>query len=329
MRAASDASRRRRCRWPSGGLSRCAVSRPRQSTGHSICLARLRDREDPLVLVVEASTRRLERPGLVEPALARSGNVQLPDLVGVARLDEVLGRHSPSSPARAGRPRSCSISRRVAVERRRCTAVVVEVVRVVAIRLTLNSRTMSEYWPPQALRAPAVAGTSTWRQPSSRAIGRMLSPAAPPPATSSASRGSTPSLIVISLIARDHVLVGDCRGSRVPRLSAVPPSCCGELADHHRAPRPTSSFMRAAEEVVRVEVAEHQRGVGDRRLGAAAAVAGGTGIGAGALRARRAAGRPDRPRRSSRRRRRYCATSTDDKPGEMAGEGARRARSRA
>ena len=42
---------------------------------------------------------------------------------------------------------------------------------------------------------------------------------------------------------------------------------------------------RAAEEIVRVEPAEHHIGVGDGRLGAAAAIADRAGIGAGALRA--------------------------------------------
>src|SRR5258708_2575487 len=47
----------------------------------------------------------------------------------------------------------------------------------------------------------AVRDTNTWRHPSSRAIGTIFSPAAPPPATSRLSRGSIPWLIVMSLIA--------------------------------------------------------------------------------------------------------------------------------
>ncbi len=54
---------------------------------------------------------------------------------------------------------------------------------------------------PQADSALAVFGRIVVAQPSSRAIGMMLSPAAPPPATITLSRGLTPSLTVISSIA--------------------------------------------------------------------------------------------------------------------------------
>ena len=60
---------------------------------------------------------------------------------------------------------------------------------------------MSANSAPQAESALAVEGSSTRRQPSSRAIGTMLSPEAPPPATSVTSRGSMPCAIVISRIA--------------------------------------------------------------------------------------------------------------------------------
>ena len=46
--------------------------------------------------------------------------------------------------------------------------------------------------------ALAVFGTMMVEQPSSRAIGTMFSPAAPPPATIALSRGLRPSLTVIS-----------------------------------------------------------------------------------------------------------------------------------
>ena len=54
---------------------------------------------------------------------------------------------------------------------------------------------------PQADIALAVFGTMMVEQPSSCAIGTMLSPAAPPPATITLSRGLRPSLTVISWIA--------------------------------------------------------------------------------------------------------------------------------
>ncbi len=60
---------------------------------------------------------------------------------------------------------------------------------------------MSEKSAPQAESALAVEGSSTRRQPSSRAIGTTFRPEAPPPATIVTSRGSMPCAIVISRIA--------------------------------------------------------------------------------------------------------------------------------
>ena len=54
---------------------------------------------------------------------------------------------------------------------------------------------------PQADNTLAVRGAMTARQSSSRARATILSPAAPPPATMTASEGSMPSLTVMSLMA--------------------------------------------------------------------------------------------------------------------------------
>ena len=62
----------------------------------------------------------------------------------------------------------------------------------------------------------------------------------------------------------------------------------------------------AAEEIVLVEPAEHQIGVGHGRLGAAAAIGGGAGHRAGAARPDAEGAAVSRRRRSSRRRRRWC-----------------------
>ena len=67
--------------------------------------------------------------------------------------------------------------------------------------LTVNSASTSVHWPPAADSAPAVRGSSTWRQPMDSTIAAIVIPAAPPPATTRPSRGSTPSLMVISRIA--------------------------------------------------------------------------------------------------------------------------------
>ncbi len=80
---------------------------------------------------------------------------------------------------------------------------------------------------PHALRALAILGIRTREQPSSRAIETMLSPAAPPPATSVQSRGSSPSATVMSMMAVIIVSPATCRIAREvsgrprPRASAT------------------------------------------------------------------------------------------------------------
>ena len=161
---------------------------------------------------------------------------------------------------------------------------------------------MSEYWPPQALSAPAVRGTNTWRHPSSRAIGRIFSPAAPPPATSRLSRGSIPWLIVMSLIAPT---MWSPATSIIARAASFTSRLSRE-AIFATAPRGRVGVQThpSAQKIIRIEIAEHQRRVGDRRLGAAecrSRPAPARRVRSGG---RRAAIRRDRSRRSSRRRRR-------------------------
>ena len=126
--------------------------------------------------------------------------------------------------------------------------------------------------------------------PSSSAIAAACSGPAPPNASSAKRRGSTPRSTVITRSART--------------ISALATRTMPSA--HSRASSPSASASRSTARVrgvgverdaagqrrVGVEVAEHEVGVGHRRLGAAAAVAGGAGLGARASAARRAARRP-------------------------------------
>ena len=95
----------------------------------------------------------------------------------------------------------------------------------------------------------------------------MLSPAAPPPATMRQSRASRPWATVMSVSSPRISSDGDHEDG-LRRASAVMPSGSATLGD--RGARGAGvEHHPAAEEVVRVDVAEHERGVGDRRLGAA------------------------------------------------------------
>ena len=101
---------------------------------------------------------------------------------------------------------------------------------------------MSEYCAPQALSAPAVLGSSTRAQPSAAAMGRMLRPAAPPPATSTLSRGLTPSLTVISSIALIMVSLASARIAAA--VSSTPLASGSASAATARRAAPVSSVMR-------------------------------------------------------------------------------------
>ena len=59
----------------------------------------------------------------------------------------------------------------------------------------------------------------------------------------------------------------------------------GDLVVDGGARRGGVEFLRAAQEIIGIEIAAHDIGVGDGRVGSAASVAGGAGVGAGALRA--------------------------------------------
>ena len=273
-------------------------------------LARLADGEDPLVRRVE---RLLDRAHVRRPTRAATGPARrAPTPVrgsGPRRRSPCASRvtGSPREPGRGTRPPAprprpaprspprgrASVSPRTdcARTRRRC-------------RRRARRR-------PRA-RSPSTAA-STRRQPSSRAIGTMFRPEAPPPATSVTSRGID-ALRDRDLADRPDDVLGGDRQRRVSGLVDAEPE---------RTPRrPLDGRVRGvrverqppAEEVVGVDPAEHDRGVGDRRL---ACRRGRSRLGRARRRrsaGRRGAVRPGRSRRSSRRRRRSTSTSTARMP---------------
>ena len=125
---------------------------------------------------------------------------------------------------------------------------------------------------PSALVRPGRAGISTFGMPSSRASAAACSGPAPPKANSAKSRGSWPR-------ARLTMRIAPAILSLATRTIAAPPrSRRGRAARRPaRAARPRSSSIDTrvldGEQPVRVEPAEDDVGVGDRRPGAAAAVA--------------------------------------------------------
>ena len=110
-----------------------------------------------------------------------------------------------------------------------------------------------------------------------------LIPAAPPPATSTASRGSIPRPSVMSSIARTMCSVAS-RSTAIAASSTVRFSRAADVA-LQRLPRGVHVERdRATEEVAGIDVPEHDRRVGDRRAHAAARVTGRARIGARAAR---------------------------------------------
>ena len=106
-------------------------------------------------------------------------------------------------------------------------------------------------------------------------------PAAPPNARSAKRRGSTPRRTETRRMpSAMRVLTTRWMPSAAAMRST--PSACAIRSTAASAAR-RSSARAPAEEVVGVEKAEHQVGVGHGRLRAAPAVAGGPGLGAGAL----------------------------------------------
>ena len=141
---------------------------------------------------------------------------------------------------------------------------------------------------------------------SASAISHACVGPAPPKAISACSRGSDPLLDGQDPDRVRHVLVADAHHRRRGLQLAVSPS---------RSPSRASALRRElgvelqlpAEEEVGIQPAQREVGVGDRRLGPALAVAGGTGRGRRHSAGRLAGSRPGRPSRSSRRRPRSSA----------------------
>ena len=150
------------------------------------------------------------------------------------------------------------------------------------VRSTLSTRStrLSETSIPTAERTPEAGGTSTRFMPSSSATAAPCIGPAPPKAIRVSSRGSMPRSTVIT---RTAPAISALATRRIPRAVS-------------RRSRPNSSARRAhrgrgvveADPIGQrrgwVEIAEHQVGVGDRRLIPAVPVTGRPRVGARGLR---------------------------------------------
>ena len=141
------------------------------------------------------------------------------------------------------------------------------------------------------------------------ATARACSGPAPPNAISAKSRGSRPRSTAISRIA--FAMFSSAVRTRGQRRGL---GRAGRARRRARRRRSRAALgverHRAAEEVVRVEPAEHQVGVGQRSARCRPCRRRPGPARPRRSAARRAAGRPCRSRRSSRRRRRSCCTAT-------------------
>ena len=134
---------------------------------------------------------------------------------------------------------------------------------------------------PQAEKLPASAGTTIVSTSSSSAISVPKSGPAPPNTTSAASRGSRPCSTVMLRIASAIAAAAMCS---VPRATSAAESNPRRPASGaQRRLRAIARELDAARELDR-QHPEHDGRVGDRRLGAAAPVAGGARNRPGALR---------------------------------------------
>ena len=125
---------------------------------------------------------------------------------------------------------------------------------------------------PSALVRPGRAGISTFGMPSSRASAAACSGPAPPKANSAKSRGSWPRARLTMRIApaiRSLATRTIASAAAVASSPSGAPTCCSSAASI------VASDTRVVdgEQPVGVEPAEDDVGVGDRRPGAAAAVA--------------------------------------------------------
>ena len=151
------------------------------------------------------------------------------------------------------------------------------------LRVLTKSWRRSATRQPSALVRPGRAGTSTSGMPSSRASATACSGPAPPKANSVKSRGSRPRasdtmrMAPAMCVLPSRITAAAASSTSMPSGSAS--FCAEHLAHLRHRHRP-----RHGEQPLGVEPAQHQVGVGDGGLGAAAAVADGAGLGARRLR---------------------------------------------
>ena len=159
-------------------------------------------------------------------------------------------------------------------------------------RVRLKSALRSAARSPSAQSTPGAGGISTRGMPNSSARAQPCSGPAPPNGTRVKSRGSWP---------RSTETMRSAPIMLLSMMASTPRAASSGVRPSGRATSPIDRAAgglgverHAAAQQARRQLAQHDVGVGHRRLGAAAAVGGGPGLGAGALRAhrQRAAGDP-------------------------------------
>ena len=249
-----------------------------------------------------ARARRRTRPRAVQPAGQRpppggQRDRQLEPLADVAHLDPRARTRTALSPAQRVRPEAVARLRLEAGDLGVAAPLSDEVAQVRRRYVFLAWNSSRAWSSPTAEKTPGRGGTSTRRMPElARERGGVDRAAA-------AERDEREVARVAAALDRhrldraDHARVRQLVGA-VRRVEHVQPERLGDVALER--PLGASGRRRAASSPSssprRVEVAEQQVGVGDRRLVAALAVADGTGIGARGARARPWGRRPGRAR---------------------------------
>ena len=227
--AASRLGRAERRRGPSSTGTRRTGPAPRRRT---LARARGGSRRPAWSTAASLSTRLVRAAA---PRAPRPGRGSAPR------------RRAPCGRAAAGVPKRSknSSSRSSQLRQRLRSRLPRRTPFVSARRLTLNSVTMSENWPPHADSAAAVRGTS---DPAAAELlgdrARSSSPPAPPPATTSPRADRRPALIVISRIALTMCSLATARIAYAASLGAEPERLGDRRARSPPAPRRRRASIR-------------------------------------------------------------------------------------
>ena len=242
-------------------------------------LAGLLHREDALVDVVE----RLDHPldvAVVGEAAGAERHLELPDLVRVARLDEEL-----LAPLLGPRVETIEELVDLSVELRQTLVDRVEV-EAVRVHAAADRELRDDVREEASRRREGAGGAGDEHAATPELLGDPGDRHAAGSAAADDDRRARIEALVDRdvLDRRDHVLVRDGEDG-VGRAFEIEAERLGHARPHGLRGPVGVELEPAAQEVVGVDVAEHHRGVRDRRLDAAQPVAGRAGHRAGALRA--------------------------------------------